>query len=50
VLLIKGSATLSVAGEGRINLRAGDCLLLPGHLKHRVERTSGDAIWLAVHF
>jgi len=50
VILLKGRATLSVAGEGRTNLVAGDYLLIPARLKHRVEQTSDDAIWLALHF
>jgi cupin 2 domain-containing protein len=50
VLLLKGTATLSLAPEQRVELKAGDSLLIPAHLRHRVERTSDDAIWLAVHF
>ena len=50
VLLMKGSATLLLAPEEKVELRAGDSLLIPAHLQHRVERTSEDAIWLAVHF
>lgn len=50
VVLLRGSATLAMAGDGRIELVAGDFLLIPAHLKHRVERTSKDALWLAVHF
>jgi len=50
VVLLRGNATLSVANEGSIEFAAGDALLIPAHRKHRVERTSADAIWLAVHF
>jgi cupin 2 domain-containing protein len=53
VLLMRGRATLDFGGEGRRELRelkAGDCLLIPAHSKHRVESVSEDAIWLALHF
>ncbi|HEY3897462.1 MAG TPA: cupin domain-containing protein [Chthoniobacter sp.] len=50
VLLLKGSATLLLAPKETVELKAGDSLLIPAHLRHRVERTSEDAIWLAVHF
>jgi hypothetical protein len=33
-----------------LDLVAGDSLLISAHLRHRVERTSLDALWLAVHF
>ena len=50
VVLLKGSATLSFVDEKRMDLKAGDYFLIPAHLKHQVERTSEDALWLAVHF
>jgi cupin 2 domain-containing protein len=50
VALLAGTATLVVEGEGAISLQAGDSFLVPARLKHRVDRTSPDAIWLAVHF
>ena len=50
VVLLKGSATLLIAEEGSVDLGAGDYLLIPAHVRHRVERTSEDAVWLAVHF
>jgi cupin 2 domain-containing protein len=50
VVLLKGTATISFAGEESIDLCAGDYLLIPAHLRHRVEQVSEDAIWLAVHF
>jgi cupin 2 domain-containing protein len=49
VALIKGSATLLVEGQGSLNLGAGDYLLIPAHVRHRVEQVSDDAVWLAVH-
>src|SRR5260221_3442453 len=50
VVLLKGSATLLIAGEGNVDLTADDYLLIPAHVRHRVERASQDALWLAVHF
>src|ERR1700709_2170454 len=49
VVLLQGSATLLIEGEPGVELGAGDYLLIPAHLRHRVERVSQDAIWLAVH-
>lgn len=49
VALLQGSATLAIEGEPGVELGAGDYLLIPAHLRHRVERVSQDAIWLAVH-
>jgi cupin 2 domain-containing protein len=50
VALIAGEAELAIEGHGQIPLRAGDALLLPRRTRHRVERTSRDAVWLAVFF
>ncbi len=52
VLLVKGSASLSFADGSEIALAPGDHLLIPRHVRHRVERTApeGDTVWLAVHF
>ena len=52
VLLVKGSASLSFADGSEIALTPGDHLLIPRHVRHRVERTDpeGDSVWLAVHF
>ena len=52
VLLVKGSASLSFSDGREIALAPGDHLLIPRHVRHRVERTDpeGDTVWLAVHF
>jgi cupin 2 domain-containing protein len=53
VLLLQGSAALRLEGEDELTvLRPGDHLLLPAHLKHRVEwtATETDTIWLALHY
>jgi cupin 2 domain-containing protein len=49
VLLLQGSAVIRFADESLLALKAGDYLLIPRHLKHRVDETSPDAIWLAAH-
>ncbi len=49
VLLLCGEAELRFESGETIRLTAGDPLLIPAHRRHRVERTSADAIWLALH-
>lgn len=53
VCVIKGSAILEFQSpRDEIILRAGDCLLIEAHRKHRVLETSrqGKTTWLAVHY
>ena len=53
VLLLKGKAGLLFEGEDEIlELHAGDYVLIPAHVKHRVEWTDkkSETIWLALHF
>jgi cupin 2 domain-containing protein len=50
VLLAKGEATLRFEDERLIDLKAGDYLMIPAGTRHRVESTSADAVWLALHF
>lgn len=52
VLLMKGSASLRFADGREVALAPGDHLLIPRHVRHRVERTDPDeeTVWLAVHF
>ncbi|PWC77803.1 cupin domain-containing protein [Azospirillum sp. TSH64] len=51
VLLVAGSATLQVDGEGDRPLSPGDWVLLPARTRHRVAATAagGPTVWLAVH-
>jgi cupin 2 domain-containing protein len=49
VLVVKGEATLVIFPEERVSLKTGDHLLLPAHCRHRVEWTSGETVWVAVH-
>jgi cupin 2 domain-containing protein len=51
VLVLKGSARLSIAGESEDRfLREGDALFLPAHCRHRVMWTDPDdpTVWLAL--
>jgi cupin 2 domain-containing protein len=51
VALLSGEAELVFEEKSeRVLLRPGDFLLIPARERHRVERTSLDAIWLALHF
>ncbi|WP_367871624.1 cupin domain-containing protein [Luteolibacter sp. Populi] len=50
VLLAKGEATLRFERDELVELKAGEYLLIPAGVRHRVERTSADAVWLALHF
>ncbi len=49
VLVLSGEAILEFNPGGMIRMGTGDHLFIPKHLKHRVEHTSPEAIWLAVH-
>ncbi|MCL4501740.1 MAG: cupin domain-containing protein [Deltaproteobacteria bacterium] len=53
VVLLSGSAGLWFEGETQIRvLRPGDYLLIPAHLRHRVEWTDPEhiTVWLALYF
>ena len=52
VLLLRGSASLWVDGDGEHDLNPGDHMLIPAGRTHLVTRTAKDesTIWLAVHF
>ena len=49
VMVLRGEATLEFAGAGSVELKAGDYLTIPRHVRHRVALTSEETIWLAVH-
>jgi cupin 2 domain-containing protein len=48
VMILSGSATLEFEGNETVELKTGDYLIIPRHLKHRVARTSEETIWLSV--
>ena len=49
VVLLVGAAALRFEGGDDVELKAGDWITIPAHRRHRVEATSTDALWLAVH-
>jgi len=51
VALLAGRATLRLEVGALVELAPGDWLLIPAHVRHRVESTSVDppCVWLAVH-
>ena len=49
VAVLEGSARLRAADGGEVDLRRGDTLFLPRHVRHRVVSTSAPCVWLAVH-
>ena len=52
VLVLRGTAEIAFESKPSVTLGPGDYLLLPAHIKHRVDRTSSDpeTVWLAVHY
>lgn len=48
VALLEGTATLEFE-NGTLELKPGDSLTIPPHLRHRVAAVSRNAIWLAFH-
>lgn len=49
VIVLRGQATLEFAGGELVHMNPGDHVAIPKHRKHRVARTEGQTIWLAVH-
>ena len=49
VLVLAGSARLSLEGLGERTLTAGEHLFIPARVAHRVTYTDDPTIWLAVH-
>jgi len=52
VMVVSGAAGLTIEGESEPRqLKAGDYVLIPPHVRHRVEWTESDAptVWLAIH-
>ena len=53
VVLLTGSASILFETENEtIDMKPGDYVHIPAHIKHRVEKTSSktETIWLALHF
>ena len=49
VMVLRGTATLEFTDGELVELKEGDYLTIPRHVKHRVAQTSEETIWLAVH-
>jgi cupin 2 domain-containing protein len=52
VVLLAGAAALRFEeGDQRVELRPGDWLEIPAHVRHRVDRTQANppTVWLAIH-
>ena len=49
VIVMRGNATLEFEGAELVEMRTGDYLTIPAHVRHRVARTDDETIWLAVH-
>jgi cupin 2 domain-containing protein len=49
VMLVRGGATLEFAYGRSFELKEGDYLNIPPHVRHRIRQTAPDTIWLAVH-
>jgi cupin 2 domain-containing protein len=53
VVVLKGAARLRFECEDApVEMKAGDCVNIPAHTRHRVEWTTPDetTVWLAVHY
>ena len=50
VLVLKGNAKLRFEKNKIINVKKGDYIIIPAHLKHRVEKTDKETIWLVVFY
>lgn len=52
VVLLQGKATLEFEDGRLVHFQAGDALLIPAGLRHRVAYTSKEpvCIWIGVHF
>lgn len=49
VIILRGNAILEFEGGESIEMKAGEYLTIPSHVKHRVARTGAETVWLAVH-
>lgn len=48
VVLLRGQATLELQGGELVELKEGDFVTIPCHVKHRVQYTDSQTVWLAV--
>ncbi len=51
VLLLKGSAKLTFIKDNKtktLKMKKGDYINIPSHLKHRVDKTDKETVWLTI--
>lgn len=48
VIVVRGEATLEFEGGELVRMQEGDYVTIPRHVKHRVQQTGPETIWLAV--
>lgn len=50
VALLKGESTIEYQDETTKDMTAGDHMIIPKGLRHRVKSVSEDAVWIAIHY
>lgn len=53
VVLLKGGAVLNIEGkDDTLEMKPGDYIHIPAHIRHRVEWTDPEkeTVWLALHY
>ena len=48
VMVVRGEATLEFEGGELVRMKEGDYVTIPRHVRHRVQQTGPETIWLAV--
>jgi cupin 2 domain-containing protein len=48
VMVLRGEATLEFEGGELVRMKEGDHVTIPRHVRHRVQQTDPETIWLAV--
>lgn len=49
VIVLRGKATLEFEGGDLVSMKEGDYLTIPRRVRHRVQQTDAETIWIAVH-
>ena len=49
VMVVSGKAELAFEDGKQLLMQAGDWVTIPAHSRHRIESTTADTVWLAVH-
>jgi cupin 2 domain-containing protein len=49
VMVVRGGATLEFEGGELVRMKEGDYVTIPRHVKHRIQQTDSNTIWLAIH-